>query len=121
MTIRSPEDELFRARMHFKGPPGYEPCTRPWPHAGPCAHRLKGPPPEEFVIDYSDWLERKRAAFRRFSEALPCLDPNCCYRSPMCRNCELANEATDALAGPPPYPGDYRREEKHEESPQEDD
>lgn len=35
----SPEQLEFKERMHREGPPGYQPCTRSWPHAGPCAHR----------------------------------------------------------------------------------
>lgn len=29
-----------RERLHRLGPPGYAPCTREWPHEGPCAHHL---------------------------------------------------------------------------------
>lgn len=32
------DDDLFAVKMHFEGPDGYGPCTRPWPHGGPCAH-----------------------------------------------------------------------------------
>lgn len=36
------DDPDFAQRMHFIGPAGHEPCTRPeWPHEGPCAHPLK--------------------------------------------------------------------------------
>lgn len=113
MVPRSPEDELFRARMHFKGPPGYEPCTREWPHAGPCAHHLKGAPPEEFVIDYSDWLDRYRSAFGRFERAMPCIAGSSCgYYVVTCENCKLVMEAASAIAGPPPHPGDYRNEDE---------
>lgn len=33
-------DEDFRYKMHHEGPAGFHPCTRPWPHDGPCAHRV---------------------------------------------------------------------------------
>lgn len=36
-NLRS-DDADFRQRMHFMGPQGFGPCTRPWPHEGPCAH-----------------------------------------------------------------------------------
>lgn len=101
------EDELFRRRMHFNGPPGFQPCTRKWPHDGPCAHI---PIPATYIADYTDWIERHDEVWGRFAEALPCQDSNCCYRSPMCRNCSLVVEATSAIVGPPPYPGDYRDE-----------
>lgn len=29
---------VSREQLHRDGPPGYGPCTRSWPHDGPCAH-----------------------------------------------------------------------------------
>ncbi|TAL40918.1 MAG: hypothetical protein EPN91_12005, partial [Salinibacterium sp.] len=47
--------ETFHYRMHRDGSPGYAPCTRDWPHDGPCAHPLT--PPEDPPRD----IDRLRA------------------------------------------------------------
>lgn len=99
-------DELFRRRMHFRGPQGFEPCTRPWPHDGPCAH-----PPSEatgaalFMVDYCDWLFGREKVAQEYAEALPC---QCTPDGFDCRNCRLAKQAIEAICGPPPHRGDYR-------------
>lgn len=104
------EDELFRFKMHKEGPPGFQPCTRPWPHDGPCAHE-----PEfgflEFAKDYDEWLRKWTDVRAKYEEAMPCLaGASCCYHVDMCRNCRLGIDAADAIAGGPPDPRDYRPE-----------
>ena len=36
----TPGPTVTAPREHGDPPPGYGPCTRPWPHNGPCAHPL---------------------------------------------------------------------------------
>lgn len=58
----TPEQEAQRKLLHDRGPAGYAPCTRPWPHAGPCAHP---PAPDVRTLSFRaelehrcrDWLE----------------------------------------------------------------
>jgi hypothetical protein len=64
----------------------------------------------EFCVDYDAWSDRYFKAFRAYEEAMPCLDSNCCYRNPMCRNCRLVIDAADAIAGDRPDPRDYKPE-----------
>lgn len=51
----------FRKRMHDCGPEGFMPCTREWPHDGPCAHPT---------------LDESRAAFRSGGD---CPDGGACH------------------------------------------
>ena len=102
-------DELYRFRMHRDGPIGFEPCTRDWPHDGPCAHKPE-PGFLEFGVEYDAWLKRWFEVRNKYAEAMPCVDSNCCYRNPMCRNCRLGIDATDAICGGPPDPRDFKPE-----------
>lgn len=61
----TPEQEAQRKLLHDRGPVGYAPCTRPWPHAGPCAHPLDDPdvePPTSERDAWSEWNHRRNQA-----------------------------------------------------------